>query len=158
MNEQAFLRRCIEIASTSVTTGGGPFGALIVRDGEIVGESPNRVAVSNDPTAHAEVEAIRAAAWNLGDPHLGGCILFASCEPCPMCLAAALWAHVSGIVFAATHCDAAQAGFDDTVIAKLLYGQEVPRQIPEGFLRRVEIPSATRPFQDWAAKPDRAEY
>jgi guanine deaminase len=109
-----FLRHAIALATENVTSGrGGPFGAVIVREGKIVGEGVNSVTAAHDPTAHAEVNAIRAAAKALGTFTLAGCELYTSCEPCPMCLAASYWARLDAIYFGACAEDAARAGFDD---------------------------------------------
>jgi len=112
-----FLRRAIALATENVVSGaGGPFGAVIVRDGRIVGEGVNTVTATNDPTAHAEVNAIRAAAKALGTFSLAGCVLYTSCEPCPMCLAAAWWARLDTLYYGASAEDAARAGFDDAFL------------------------------------------
>src|ERR1035438_9632571 len=112
-----FLRRAIALATENVVSGkGGPFGALIVRDGQIVGEGVNTVTATNDPTAHGEVNAIRAAGETLGTFTLAGCQLYTSCQPCPMCLAAAWWARIDAIYFGASSADAARAGFDDAFL------------------------------------------
>ncbi len=116
-----FLRRAIALATQNVVSGaGGPFGALIARDGRIVAEGENTVTASNDPTAHAEVNAIRAAARALGTFTLAGCQLYSSCEPCPMCLAAAHWARLDAIFYGASAADAARAGFDDAFLYQVL--------------------------------------
>ena len=120
MNRQPnpeFLRRAIALATENVTSGaGGPFAALIVRDGQIVGEGANYVTATNDPTAHGEVNAIRAACKALGTFTLAGCELYTSCEPCPMCLAASYWARLDAIYYGAGAADAARAGFDDAFL------------------------------------------
>src|SRR5262245_9316936 len=114
MTDADFLIEAIALSRERMLAGaGGPFGALIVRDGEIFARGWNRVTTTNDPTAHAEVVAIRAACERLGTFRLDGCVIYASCEPCPMCLAAAYWSRVARLVFAASREDAAQAGFDD---------------------------------------------
>src|ERR1039457_6497043 len=115
-----FLRRAIALATENVVSGkGGPFGALIVRDGQIVGEGANSVTATNDPTAHGEVNAIRAACKALGTFTLAGCELYTSCEPCPMCLSASYWARLDASYFGCSAADAARAGFDDA----FLYGE-----------------------------------
>ncbi len=111
--EKEYLRRAIALAEQNVRAGGGPFGAVIVKDGKIVGEGVNRVTANQDPTAHAEIVAIRAAATALGSHDLRGCEIHTSCEPCPMCWGAILWARIDRIFYAATQVDAAAAGFDD---------------------------------------------
>lgn len=114
MDDEALLRRAISLAASHSAAGDhGPFGAVVARGGEVVGEGWNRVVASGDPTAHAEVVAIRDACARLGTHVLDGLTLYASCEPCPLCLAAAYWARISRVVYAATRADAARAGFDD---------------------------------------------
>lgn len=114
---ETFLRRAIQLATENVELGrGGPFGAVVVSGGRIVAEGVNQVTRTNDPTAHAEVTAIRAAATALNRFDLRGCILYSSCEPCPMCLAAIYWARLDALYFAASHRDASAAGFDDSFI------------------------------------------
>ncbi len=138
-----FLRRAIALATENVVSGaGGPFGAVIVRDGRIVGEGVNTVTAAHDPTAHGEVNAIRAAAKTLGSFSLAGCQLYTSCEPCPMCLAAAYWARIDAIYYGASAADAARAGFDDA----FLYAE---------FAKTA--PNANCPPRNcWATKPGRA--
>jgi guanine deaminase len=151
-----FLRRAIALATENVTSGiGGPFGAVIVRDGKIVGEGANSVTATNDPTAHAEVNAIRAAAKALGEFKLAGCELYTSCEPCPMCLAAAYWAHVDAVYYGASAADAARAGFDDA----FLYG-ELRKTKEERKLRAVQLlgDEAWTSFAAWIASPNKIEY
>lgn len=113
MTNQELMRRAIALAVENVKQGGGPFGAVIARNGEIVAEGVNRVTMQHDPTAHAEVQAIRNACTKLGTFDLSGCDIYSSCEPCPMCLGAIYWAHLSHLYFAGTKTDAAEAGFDD---------------------------------------------
>ena len=151
-----FLRRAIALATANVASGkGGPFGAVIVRDGEIVGEGTNLVTESNDPTAHAEVVAIRAASAKLGAFELRGCELYTSCEPCPMCLAAAYWARVDAIYFGANAADAARAGFDDA----FLYG-EMRKSLPERSLPATQLlqDEAWSSFAAWINAPNKVEY
>lgn len=135
---------------------GGPFGAIVVGpDGMVAGEGCNRVTSSNDPTAHAEVMAIRAACAELGTFLLEGCTLYTSCEPCPMCLAAAYWARVEAIVYGATRADAAAAGFDDAFIYEEI-GQPVEaRRIP---MRQLLGEPAATLFEEWRAMGDRTPY
>lgn len=149
------LRRAIELATRSVALGGGPFGAVIVRAGRVVAEGHNVVTLEHDPTAHAEVQAIRAAAKRLGTHDLSGHELYASCEPCPMCLAAIHWARITRVVFGADRADAAAAGFDD----ELLYG-ELARPPAERRVRCEHRPdaSAAEPFEAWARHGDRTPY
>ncbi|WP_303901157.1 nucleoside deaminase [Thiohalomonas denitrificans] len=151
----SFLETVLWLAEESVEQGGGPFGAVVVRDGHIIGKGNNRVTLDNDPTAHAEVNAIREACRTLGDFSLVGCVLYVSCAPCPMCLSAAYWARLDAIFFAAMGEAAAEAGFDDLFIAEELARSPEERQLPA---HRVDISGAERPFALWSAKPDRAEY
>lgn len=154
--DEFFMRRAIELAQIGIDAGaGGPFGAVIVKDGEIVGEGYNQVTSTNDPTAHAEVVAIRNACRKLESFQLEGCVLYASCEPCPMCLGAIYWARPKQIFFAGLHSDAAKVGFDDSFIY-----EEIERPIEE---RRIESVNFLRDegikvFENWAAKIDKTEY
>ena len=116
MEKQEFMRRAIQLSLESVKHGGGPFGAVIVKEGKIIAEAANRVTLDNDPTAHAEVNAIRQAARSLGRFDLSGCDIYTSCEPCPMCLGAIYWAHLDHIYYGCNRRDAADAGFDDEFI------------------------------------------
>lgn len=157
-HHRAFLKRCIESATRSAGTDGGPFAALVVRDNAIIGEGCNRVTHLCDPTAHAEVMAIRSAAASAGSPHLEGATLYTSCEPCPLCLSAALWSHIGQIVYAAPHAEAVRAGFDDTRFACWLYGQPQPVNPPRGLLLHVPLPEASAPFDTWLANTQRQPY
>lgn len=152
--EHAWMHRAIELATNSVATGGGPFGALIARDGEIVATGANRVTADLDPTAHAEVTAIRNACRELGEFSLPGCALITSCEPCPMCLASALWARVDRILYAADREDAAVAGFDDRAFHDAL---REPAKLPVPVLR-LNTPDRNAAFDAWLAKEDRIDY
>ena len=135
---------------------GGPFGAVVVGPGgTVAGVGCNRVTSTNDPTAHAEVVAIRAACASLGTFLLEGFTLYSSCEPCPMCLAAAYWARVDAIVFGASRVDAAAAGFDDALIYEEIGRPVEARQIP---MRRLMSESAASLFDEWRAMPDRTPY
>ena len=116
MNNNELMRRAIALSEESVNNGGGPFGAVIARNGEIVAEAANRVTLDNDPTAHAEVSAIRLASRKLGTFNLAGCDIYTSCEPCPMCLGAIYWARLDNIYYANNREDAANIGFDDYFI------------------------------------------
>ena len=116
MDKETFMRQAVSLACANVAQGGGPFGAVIVRDGVVVATGVNRVTSLHDPTAHAEVQAIRAAALRLGTHDLSGCEIYASCEPCPMCLGAIYWAHLDRVYYAGSTADAARAGFDDSEI------------------------------------------
>lgn len=127
MYKDIYMKKAVDLSSLSMNEGrGGPFGAIIVKDGQIVGQGRNLVTVNNDPTAHAEVVAIRDACQHLGTFQLEGCDIYCSCEPCPMCLGAIYWARPRHIYFAATREDAAQAGFDDSLIY-----QEIPKKPTE---------------------------
>ena len=134
---------------------GGPFGAVIVRGGEIIARGCNEVTSSGDPTAHAEVVAIRAAARALGTFTLAGCTIFASCEPCPMCLGAIYWARLDRLYFACTRADAARAGFDDDFLYRELPLPVSERSIPTGPLLRDE---GWQVMQEWVAMPDKVPY
>ena len=154
--DEKFMRRAIELARNGMETGaGGPFGAVVVKDGEIVGEGCNRVTSTNDPTAHAEVVAIRAACQNLNSFQLDGCLLYASCEPCPMCLGAIYWARPKQIFFACTREDAANIEFDDQFIYDEIERPVQERRIKSvGFLRDEGL----KVFQNWKNKTDKTEY
>lgn len=154
----AFLRRAIELAGERMHGGhGGPFGALVTKGSDVIAEGWNRVTSSNDPTAHAEIVALRRAAEKLGHFHLEGCALYSSCEPCPMCLAAAYWARVDAVFFAATRHDATRAGFVDD----FLY-DEMCKPIQARKLHMEQIstlqPEAQKFFQEWLDKEDKVHY
>lgn len=156
LDEQQFMRRAIELAQEGVRAGlGGPFGAVVVKDGKIVAEGQNCVPSSNDPTAHAEVVALRRACEKLGAFHLKGCVVYASCEPCPMCLSALYWAHVDRVYYAGTRVDAANAGFDDEMLYRELAAPIEARSLP---LERLLAEEASAAFDAWGDKPDRVEY
>lgn len=151
-----FLRRAIELATENVVQGrGGPFGAVVVCESKIVGEGANSVTATNDPTAHAEVNAIRAAARKLGTFTLAGCELYTSCEPCPMCLAAAYWSHMDAIYYGADSEDAARAGFDDAVLYDEMRKSREMRKIPE--MRQLGD-EARASFDAWIAATNKIEY
>jgi guanine deaminase len=153
---EEFLLLTFEVALQGVESdAGGPFGAVVVRDDEVLATAHNQVVSTNDPTAHAEIGAIRAACAALGAFQLDGCDLYASCEPCPMCLGAIYWARPRAVFFSATREDAAEAGFDDAFIYDELVLPPGARALP---MRRVVHPEAGAPFVAWAAKPDRVEY
>lgn len=155
LKDADFLRMAIALAETSVQEGGGPFGAVVVRAGQVRGRGSNRVTRDNDPTAHAEVVAIRDACRATGDFRLDGCTLYVNCEPCPMCLAAAYWARVSRIVYAADAADAAAIGFDDALIAGEVCLAPEQRRLPMVQMLRQEALGA---FRAWEAKADRTDY
>jgi tRNA(Arg) A34 adenosine deaminase TadA len=152
---QAFMRRAIELSRDNVKRGGGPFGAVIVKDGRIVGEGANRVTASNDPTAHAEVTAIRDACTRLGTFDLSGAEIYTSCEPCPMCLAAIYWARLDRIHFANTKVDAAEIEFDDQFIYQEFAREPERRRIPMRQMLREEALAA---FRDWQASATKIRY
>ena len=151
-----FMARAVQLSIDNVRSGrGGPFGAVVVRDGKIIAEGVNRVTSTNDPTAHAEVLAIRQACANLGVYHLEDCELYTSCEPCPMCLGAIYWAHLSRLYFANTAADAAEIGFDDSFLYGELKKPHLQRRIPTVQIMREE---ALAGFRAWAAKVDKIPY
>ena len=151
-----FLREAIALARAGATsTIGGPFGALVVHEGLVIGRGQNLVTSALDPTAHAEVVAVRAACSTLQQFHLRGATLYTSCEPCPMCLAAAYWARIARIVYACTREDAAAAGFDDALIYAEISLPPEARQLPMTALLREEGAAA---FKEWEANPGRRPY
>ncbi len=151
-----FMQTAIELAAQHMRAkDGGPFGAVVARGAEIVARGWNQVTSTNDPTAHAEITAIRAAAAALGSFQLRGCVLYTSCEPCPMCLAAAWWARVDRIVFAATRADAAAAGFDDAEIYREMSRPLDARTLP---MREVMREQAVEVFSEWKRMPDKTPY
>ena len=149
------MDKAIALAVESVRTGGGPFGAVVVKDGRVIGTGVNSVTQTNDPTAHAEVLAIRAACAALGSFQLEGCDLYTSCEPCPMCLGAIYWARPRAVYFGGLASDAAEAGFDDAFIYQEIPKPPRERAIPFVSLMRDE---ALVVFAEWKAKKDRVEY
>lgn len=155
MSDDHFLSRAVELAVSSVAEGGGPFGALLVRASEVVATGQNRVTRDLDPTAHAEVVAIRRACRTLGDFSLAGCVLYASCEPCPLCLASALWARIDRVVYAADRDDAARGGFDDRAFYDLF---DAPRETWDTPVLAVPVAGSFAPFESWLAKTDRTRY
>ncbi len=149
------MARAIDLAIENVRTGGGPFAAVVVKDGRIVAEGTNRVTSSNDPTAHAEVVAIRAACTALRAFQLDGCDLYTTCEPCPMCLGAIYWARPARVYFGSLAADAAAAGFDDAFIYQQLALPRESRKIPFLEIMRDESLAC---FRAWAEKQDRVVY
>lgn len=153
---QQFMKRAIELSQSNMEKGkGGPFGAVVVKNGKIIGEGWNKVTSNNDPTAHAEVEAIRQACANIKNFDLSDCEIFTSCEPCPMCLSAIYWARISKIYYANTKKDAAKIQFDDDFIY-----QEIPkaieaRKIP---MQQVLHDEALKVFKLWDSKTDKIRY
>jgi len=151
-----FMRRAIALASENVRSGdGGPFAAVIVREGTIVGEGVNCVTRTNDPTAHGEVMAIRAACHKLGTFSLEVCEIYTSCEPCPMCLAAIYWAHLDRIWFGNTTADAARAGFDDASLYREMARPIDKRSVPSTMLLHEQ---AWESFQLWLDSPIKTPY
>ncbi len=154
--DQQFMRMAIGLATGNVLSGaGGPFGAVIVKDGQVVATGVNQVTASNDPTAHAEVTAIRAAAAILGSFELRGCTIYSSCEPCPMCLGAIYWSRLDALYFGSTAEDAADAGFDDSHFYDELRKPIADRGLPTMNLMRDE---AAEPFKAWCNSPAKIEY
>jgi tRNA(Arg) A34 adenosine deaminase TadA len=154
--ERAFMRHAVRLSAERMREGaGGPFGAVIVKDGKVIAEGWNKVTSANDPTAHAEVVAIRLACETLQNFSLAGCDIYASCEPCPMCLAAIYWARIDRIFFANTREEAAAIGFDD----EFLY-REIPKPIADRSIptRHIALPEAKAVFAEWEKKPDKVEY
>ena len=155
MNKKYFMQRAIALSIENVKNGGGPFGAVIVRDGTIIAEGVNRVTAENDPTAHAEVSAIRQAAKKLNTFDLSGCEISTSCEPCPMCLSAIYWAHLDKIYYGNTKTDAKAIGFDDSFIYDEL---ELPPADRKVTMNRLLPDEAIRAFEDWNNKTDKIPY
>lgn len=154
--EQQFMQAAIEVAREGMNQGkGGPFGCVIVKGDEIVGKGCNAVLCNNDPTAHAEVQAIRDACKNLGSFQLTDCELYTSCEPCPMCLGAIYWARPKKVYFAANRYDAQDAGFDDSFIYQELVLPYQDRQISTDEFGREE---AVKLFEEWGRLPGKVEY
>lgn len=153
--DAAYLSRAIELATANVADSGGPFGAVIVTSDGQAFDGVNRVTASNDPTAHAEVTAIRNACAALETFDLSGAVLYTSCEPCPMCLASALWARIDRVVYAADRHDAAAAGFDDAVFYEYFETPVEKRSMP---VAQLSGQSRTAPFEAWNAAASRTEY
>jgi guanine deaminase len=150
-----FMRRAIALALENIRAGGGPFGCVVVKDGRIIAEGANRVTATNDPTAHAEVVAIREACRALNNFQLENCELYTTCEPCPMCIGAIYWARPSRVFYAGIAADAADAGFDDTFIYDELRKPHAARRIPMIQLLRDE---SLQIFSAWKAQPNRTRY
>ncbi|MBR2378403.1 MAG: nucleoside deaminase [Bacteroidaceae bacterium] len=153
--QKQWMREAIALSSRNVDNGGGPFGAVIVKDGEIIASGANRVTADNDPTAHAEVNAIRAAAKRLGTFDLSGCDIYTSCEPCPMCLSAIYWARIGRIYYGNTQYDAKVINFDDSFIYNELSLAPEQRAIPA---ERILGDEAIATFDKWRDKEDKIEY
>ncbi|NPA36203.1 MAG: nucleoside deaminase [Chlorobi bacterium] len=155
MTHEDFMKEAIKLSVENVEKGGGPFGAVIVKDGKIVGKGANSVTSHNDPTAHAEIMAIRNAAKELGTFDLSECTIYTSCEPCPMCLGAVYWARLSKMYYGNTKTDAAKIGFDDAFIYKEMELPLEKRSIPAKQLLHDEAYIA---FKMWEENPDKIEY
>lgn len=151
-----FLQQAIELAATNSNNGeGGPYGALIVKDNKVIAASANKVTRQLDPTAHAEILAIRQACLKVNDFKLTSCVLYTSCEPCPMCLGAIYWARLDKVYFASTRHDAAAAGFDDSFIYDQINLSPEQRTIP---MLHIVLPDANRPFALWQTKANKVLY
>ena len=156
MSATEFMQRAIDLSREMMDAGaGGPFGAVIVKDGTIIAEGGNAVTSANDPTAHAEISAIRAACAALARFSLVGCEIYTSCEPCPMCLAAIYWARIDHIYYGNTKVDAARIGFDDAFLYTELALPPEDRKIPMSRLLEAEAAAA---FDAWERKPDKIRY
>jgi tRNA(Arg) A34 adenosine deaminase TadA len=154
--DNPFMARAIQLSIENVHSGrGGPFGAVVVKNGAIIGEAANQVTSTHDPTAHAEVLAIRAACKKLGAFELVGCEIYTSCEPCPMCLGAIYWARLSRIYFGNADADASRIGFDDSLIYREIAQPHSQRKIPMTQMMREEALTA---FRAWENKRDKIEY
>jgi tRNA(Arg) A34 adenosine deaminase TadA len=153
--EESFMRRAIALSVEGVAAGGGPFGAVVVQGGRIIGEGRNNVVPGADPTQHAEIVAIRAACAALGTHDLAGATMYTSCEPCPMCLGAIWWSRITTIVYGNTRVDAAAIGFDDDALYQEVARPLTDRALP---LRRLLGGEAQGAFRLWADKPDRVPY
>ncbi len=154
-SHQYFLQQAIALATDSAQTDGGPFGALVVRQGEIIGKGHNQVTRNCDPSAHAEIIAIRDACKNLGTHHLDDCVIYASCEPCPMCMSATYWARIPTLVYAASSADAADAGFDDQFIYDELKKPYAERSM---HIQQLERDAAQQSFIAWKNNQKRTDY
>ena len=154
--DNRFMARAIQLSIENVQSGrGGPFGAVVVKDDAVIGEAANQVTATNDPTAHAEVLAIRAACKKLATFDLEGCEIYTSCEPCPMCLGAIYWAHLSRIYFGNSDADASKIGFDDSLIYSEIAQPHSQRKIPMIQTMREQALAA---FRAWENKPNKIEY
>lgn len=155
MNDRGLMRKAIELSIENIKNGGGPFGAVIAKDGEIIATGTNRVTADNDPTAHAEVNAIRKACQALKTFDLSGCTIYTSCEPCPMCLAAIYWAHIDKIYYGNNKKDAADIGFDDSYIYDEL---NLPVEKRTKLMNELLPEEAIKAFQLWDNTEDKTEY
>ena len=155
MENNEFMRKAIELSKENMENDGGPFGAVIVKNGEIIATGVNRVTASCDPTAHAEVSAIREASKNLNTFNLSGCEIYTSCEPCPMCLSAIYWARLNKVYYANSKTDAKNIGFDDSFIYDELALDQQDRKLSS---ERIISDEALRVFELWDKKEDKIEY
>jgi len=155
ISKNKFMLRAIELSISSANGTGGPFGCVIVKDDKIIAEGSNKVTFSNDPTAHAEIVAIREACKKLNTFNLSGCDLYASCEPCPMCLSAIYWSHVDNIFYANTREDAKKINFDDSLIYSEISKKNEDRKIP---IKQILRNEALKAFEIWNEKTDKIEY
>ena len=155
ISKNKFMLRAIELSISSANGTGGPFGCVMVKDDKIIAEGSNKVTFSKDPTAHAEIVAIREACKKLNTFNLSGCDLYASCEPCPMCLSAIYWSHVDNIFYANTREDAKKINFDDSLIYSEILKKNEDRKIPIKQMLRDE---ALKAFEIWNKKTDKIEY
>lgn len=155
MRNNEFMQLAIDLSIESVHTGGGPFGAVIVKDGKILSKASNTVTTSNDPTAHAEVNAIRSACQSLATFSLEGSVLYSSCEPCPMCLSAAYWAGITHIYYGNSRADAKAICFDDSFIYDEMPLDPATRSVPSEQIMQEE---AIEAFKLWEAKEDKIAY
>ena len=155
MKNNNFMRRAIELSIQNIKDNGGPFGCVIVKKNKIIAEGINRVTSNNDPTAHAEIIAIRNACEKLNTFNLEECELYTSCEPCPMCLSAIYWSHINKIYYGNSRLDAAKIGFDDDFIYNELNKELSTRNIP---MKQINQSEAKKAFFDWEEKIDKIEY
>ncbi|KGI60789.1 guanine deaminase [Prevotella sp. DNF00663] len=155
MSDKELMRKAIALSINSVKNGGGPFGAVIAKDGEIIAEASNSVTIDHDPTAHAEVNAIRQATAKLGTFDLTGCDIYTSCEPCPMCLGAIYWAHIDRIFYANNRKDAARIGFDDEFIYREI---SLAPQYRQKALIKLLPEEAREAFELWQQSDSKTEY
>ncbi len=155
MTKEELMQKAIDLSKENIENGGGPFGAVIAKDGEIIATGVNRVTSSCDPTAHAEVSAIRAASAKLGTFNLSGCEIYTSCEPCPMCLGAIYWARLDKMYYGNNKTDAKNIGFDDSFIYDEINLKPSDRKLPSETL----LPDhAIKAFEAWSSKEDKVEY
>jgi len=155
MDKNELMKQAIKRSIESVAKGGGPFGAIIAKDGEVIAEASNSVTLTNDPTAHAEINAIRQATQKLGTFDLSGCEIYSSCEPCPMCLGAIYWARLDKLYFAGTKTDAMEAGFDDSFIYDELKLDYADRKL---YTRQMMREKAKEAFDKWRNFEEKIDY